>query len=113
MPVPIDLDHLRLYVGDDRALLDEILTIFDEQAESWLARLDPVADDESWRHAAHSLKGASRGVGAWAVGDLAERAETLVGPTANKVSQRADLLRDLRAAVTSAVAFARDVRDRR
>jgi HPt (histidine-containing phosphotransfer) domain-containing protein len=74
----IDLDHLERYVAGDRSLRDEILGIFEEQADMWVNMLDPNAEDPAWKDAAHALKGASRGVGAWDLGDLCAEAEKLV-----------------------------------
>lgn len=105
---PIDISHLEQYVFGDRALLDEILTIFIEQAQSLSARLCADADDEAWKLAAHTLKGASRGVGAFRLGDLAEKAEGMVGPAA---AAREAHLKDLRAAASKAVEFAQKYRD--
>lgn len=92
MTSSIDIDHLNQYIGGDEALRDEILTIFDEQACLWVNRLDPVQDDGDWRDAAHALKGASRGIGAWSVGDLCEEAEGLVAGTPEKVARRREIL---------------------
>lgn len=106
MKPPIDLDHLNQYVCGDKALLDEVLTIFDEQAGMWLARLDPALDDEDWRDAAHTLKGASRGVGSWTLGDLCEEAERLVGGVPEKTAKRRDLLVRIAGRVEEAIAEA-------
>lgn len=105
----IDIRHLEQYVFGDRALLDEILTIFIEQTTMLLERLETAEEDETWRSTAHTLKGASRGVGSWAVGDLAEAAEKLTGPAS--VAQRADMIVKLRSAGQEAIAFARSYRD--
>jgi HPt (histidine-containing phosphotransfer) domain-containing protein len=110
MTAPVDIQHLEKYVFGDRALLDEILTIFIEQASLLLGRFDASSDDESWRSTAHTLKGASRGVGAWAVGDLAEKAEELVG--ADRTAERRTIIDQLRGAGHAAIDFARDYRDR-
>lgn len=75
----IDVKHLDRYVAGDRALRDEILAIYEEQVETWANMLDPQADDMAWRDAAHALKGASRGVGAWELGELCAKAEKMVG----------------------------------
>lgn len=79
MSAPIDLEHLNRYVFGDKALLGEVLGIFKEQAALISDRMQPSMDDEAWHLAAHTLKGAARGVGAWALGDAAERAEALSG----------------------------------
>lgn len=89
----IDLDHLDRYVGGDRLLRDEILGIFEEQAASCARLLDPAADDVVWRDMAHALKGASRGVGAWTVGDICADAEMLVGAQRDEAVRRATLQR--------------------
>lgn len=109
MTAPIDRSHLDQYVFGDRALLDEILTIFIDQASQWIERMDPALDDHAWHLAAHTLKGASRGVGAWALGDLAEAAEQLVG--ANRQDARIAINIKLRTATDAAVAYAREIRD--
>lgn len=91
----IDSSHLALYVGDDDTLRDEILMIYQEQLEHWLECFVPTMNDEDWYHASHTLKGASRGVGVWAIGDLCEKSESLVGKLENKHDQRKALLLEL------------------
>ena len=82
---PIDLDHLALYTGGDSALNAEILALFDGQCRTILTQLQELtaSDDNSkaWRELSHKLKGAARGVGAFAVGDAAADAEKVM-PTA-------------------------------
>lgn len=111
MTAPIDIQHLEQYVFGDRALLDEILTIFIEQATMLVSRFDPTMNEDDWHSTAHTLKGASRGVGAWALGDLAERAEALAHPGAE--ARRATILAELRNAGAAAVGFAREYRDQK
>jgi len=105
MRAAIDLAHLEQYVAGDRALRDEVLSIFEQQAEVWSRMLEPGAPDDAWRDAAHALKGAARGVGAWEVGDLCERAEALVGSDEDRLVRvrRSVLLDDLKDAIRSAV----------
>lgn len=107
---PIDLAHLDMYVCGDAALLTEILTIFEEQAELWVSRFEPAMPDEPWRNAAHALKGASRGVGAWVIGDLCEHAEGLIGGVVNKLGARKTFLSELKACVEEAVDAAQRIR---
>ncbi|MEZ5921493.1 MAG: Hpt domain-containing protein [Parvularculaceae bacterium] len=109
MADPIDLKHLDQYVCGDAGLLDEILSLFVEQATRWARCLSADMDDEEWRHAAHTLKGASRGVGAWALGDIAERAEAMTG---GRTGERKALLAELAQQSECAIAFALEVRDR-
>lgn len=81
----VDFAHLERYAGHDQALVDEVLSIFREQAAMWLRLLDPRAPGEAWRDAAHSLKGSALGVGAFALADECEAAELASG--ANEVER--------------------------
>lgn len=92
----IDFAHLEKYVSGDDALREEILGIFSEQVRLLLDQFDVFQPDEDWKNAAHTLKGASRGVGAWALGQICEDAEKLVGPAPAKREARATLLVSLR-----------------
>ncbi|MCB2096470.1 MAG: Hpt domain-containing protein [Parvularculaceae bacterium] len=107
MTEPIDLDHLNQYIAGDSALLDEIMTIFIEQAEQLSGALSQLPDDEAWHSAAHKLKGASRGVGAWKLGDLAETAEK------TDAGARSGIAGEIAEAAAEAIAFARATRDRK
>ncbi len=92
----IDMDHLDRYVAGDKSLRDEILGIFVEQADMWTRMLDPDAEDAAWKDAAHALKGASRGVGAWDVGDICAEAEKLIGEDNRDIERRISILKSLR-----------------
>lgn len=70
----VDFDYLETYAGGDQALVEEVLGLFRHQAEIWEPLLTP--DQEGWRDAIHTLKGAARGIGATALGVACERAET-------------------------------------
>ncbi len=81
---PVDLDHLNNYTGGDSALNCQILGLFDSQCHEILEKLSILAaagqSDEnakSWREVVHSLKGASRGIGAFELGDIAAKAEKI------------------------------------
>ncbi|MBB4660123.1 Hpt domain-containing protein [Parvularcula dongshanensis] len=106
----IDLDHLNRYVAGDRSLRDEILAIFEEQAEMWTRMLDPQAEDTAWRDAAHALKGASRGVGAWEVGHICQAAEHLIGEQRDD-AERIRMLKSLQGKVRETIAEVRRLRD--
>ena len=78
----IDLDHLNRYTGGDRGLNGEILRLFTDQCTAQLARLEALANDngagsKSWHEVTHALKGAARGVGAFALADVAADAEKM------------------------------------
>ena len=107
----IDLDHLNVYVADDDALRDEILTIFEEQVQKWEQFFDPEQSDEEWYDACHALKGAARGIGAWQVGDLCEQAEKLVGRSETELVQRSAILTEIIDLLDRTVTEARQIRD--
>lgn len=69
----VDFDYLETFAAGDMQVVTEVLELFQGQAETWLRKLD--APGEGWRDLAHTIKGASRGIGAHALGDAADRAE--------------------------------------
>jgi HPt (histidine-containing phosphotransfer) domain-containing protein len=71
---PIDLVHLARQTGGDTELESELLALFADQC---LKHLDTIrrANTKTGSDAAHTLKGAARAIGAWAVADAAERVE--------------------------------------
>ena len=71
----VDFAYLESFAAGDDDLIDEVLALFREQSAIWGAMLQ--ADHEGWRDAVHTIKGAARGVGAVALGDECERAETV------------------------------------
>lgn len=109
-PPIIDLDHLRVYTAGDIAMEGEILGLFMQQIESWGPLVEFDAQDMAWRDAAHTLKGAARGVGAWRVGACCEAAEALTADTSPV--ERSLVLQDLREALLEAFAEAQRLRGR-
>lgn len=82
MTKAVDIEHLARYTGEDRALQDEILDLFDGQARQLIARLSQIVTlpgTKEWKDIAHTLKGASRGVGANEMAEAAERCEAASG----------------------------------
>ena len=76
----IDLDHLARYTGGDKAINAEVMRLFDGQATELVARLQSILDArdaKSWKEVTHTLKGAARGIGAFAMGDAAARCEPI------------------------------------
>lgn len=69
----VDFAYLEDYAAGDRGVIEEVLALFREQASIWSPMLDPQG--EAWRDAVHTIKGAARGIGAFALGDVCERAE--------------------------------------
>ena len=75
---PIDLAHLARYTGGDKALNAEILKLFDGQVTEMVGQLRGVLaarDTKRWKEITHTIKGAARGVGAFAFGEAAAAAE--------------------------------------
>ena len=75
---PINLSHLARYTGGDKTLNSEILRLFDRQVSEMVGNLLGVLeqrDARKWREVTHTIKGASRGVGAFNMGELAAAAE--------------------------------------
>jgi HPt (histidine-containing phosphotransfer) domain-containing protein len=73
-----DANHLATYTLGDAALEREVLAMFIDQAEAQSGLLAAAADERQWREAAHTLKGAARGIGAFRLGHTAERLEKTV-----------------------------------
>lgn len=74
----VDLAHLARYTGGQLALDSEILRLFERQGAQILGQLEQALsqrDLKAWRYNLHSLKGAARGIGAFAYGESAEHAE--------------------------------------
>lgn len=103
----IDLTHLNRSVFDDATLRAEVLGIFIEQADKILSQFDPSLDDDAWRHLAHTLKGGSRGVGAFALGDALAEAEMLCGEISDKYNRRAVQLERIAAECLAAITHAK------
>ena len=97
---PVDLDHLARYTGGDPSLNTEILALFDQQCRMILAELEELtgsdANIRAWQELNHKLKGAARGVGAFAVGEAAADAEKVTPTKARAILER--LKRDAAAA---------------
>jgi HPt (histidine-containing phosphotransfer) domain-containing protein len=70
----IDMEHLARYTGGDAKLDAEILRLFDSQAVGLVDQLRAILaarDAKSWKEVTHTIKGAARGVGAFALADAA------------------------------------------
>lgn len=74
LPV-MDLDHLAAMTSGDTGLGIEVIEIFQHQAQLWSRLLDPRLEAREWSDAAHTLKGASLGIGALKLAAACERAE--------------------------------------
>jgi HPt (histidine-containing phosphotransfer) domain-containing protein len=108
---PVDLDHLRRYTLGDKALEDEVLSLFLAQLPETIASLKSATSQREWKIAAHGLKGSSRAVGAWRIAALAEQAEALAG--FRETAECLETISRLEAAVCEASTFVRAVAARR
>ena len=97
----VDFAYLERYAGGDAALIEEVLGLFRQQVEIWLRLLDPAAEDDAWRDAAHSLKGSALGIGAFALADECEAAERTLEAD---LGQRTVLLGHVHTAMDAALA---------
>jgi len=75
----INFTHLDAYTAGDVALTEEVFALFEEQASLWMRLLHAGAPADSWRDAAHTLKGAALGIGAEALATACSVAEQNAG----------------------------------
>lgn len=73
----VDFAYLEGFAAGDRGVVKEVLKLFRASYDDWRPRLTAAAPD--WRDVVHTIKGAGRGIGAFALGDACETAEML-GP---------------------------------
>jgi HPt (histidine-containing phosphotransfer) domain-containing protein len=100
----IDLEHLARYTGGEKAMNAEILKLFDGQISEMVGQLRSVItarDARRWKEITHTIKGAARGVGAFAFGDAAAAAEPVdpangerAGQAVNRLSEEAMAVHD-------------------
>ena len=74
LPV-FDSAHLAQYTSGDPDLGRELAGLLRDQATRSIAAMQAAGDMAAWQAAAHTLKGAARGMGAFALGGACERAE--------------------------------------
>lgn len=98
---PIDLEHLSRQTMGDRKLEEEILAMFSHHAAE-ICNAIPAADQAERCRLAHTLKGAARNVGAFALGDCAEQLEADPGNKAlySRLVRLAGEVRDYIAAIS-------------
>jgi HPt (histidine-containing phosphotransfer) domain-containing protein len=87
----VDFSYLEGYAAGDQALVDEVLSLFREQAALWTPLMRPEV--EGWRDAVHTLKGSAGGVGASEVAEACARAEA-PGLDAGVLEVRLNAVRD-------------------
>ena len=89
----VDFAHLEAYAAGDADLVGEVLGLFRQQAELWLPLLDPTGPADSWRDAAHTLKGSALGVGAFALAQACAEAEAQAGDDLGRRALQLDRIR--------------------
>jgi HPt (histidine-containing phosphotransfer) domain-containing protein len=72
---PLDMVHLAKQTLGDWGIEVEVLRIFDQMSRVYFSRLETSRTLLDLTMHLHSLKGASAGVGAWGLHDLAKLAE--------------------------------------
>lgn len=77
MDAPVlDRDHLARYTGGEAALEAELFSLLEAQIDACVSAMaDASGNADVWARAAHTLKGAARGVGAVRLGEACEAAE--------------------------------------
>ena len=86
----IDLEHLARYTGGEKAVNAEILRLFDGQVGQMVGQLRSVIaarDATRWKEITHTIKGAARGVGAFAFGEAAAAAEPVDPANGERAAQ--------------------------
>lgn len=69
----VDFGYLEGFLGGDVSIALEVVTLFRQQTPTWTKGLE--ADNPDWRAVVHTIKGAARGIGANALGDVCQTAE--------------------------------------
>ncbi len=85
----IDTAHLSRQTGGDHELERELLALFAQQCAAHLRTIHGSLDMQARLDAAHTLKGAARAVGAWAVAEAADRVERGLSGAGNTVNDAA------------------------
>ena len=97
---PIDMDQLQKQTFGDRALEQEVLTMFAHQAGLALEAI-ATSDAAARKRLAHTLKGSARSIGAMRLAALCERLESapMDGRTHGALSREVCAVRDFIAAM--------------
>jgi HPt (histidine-containing phosphotransfer) domain-containing protein len=99
MEPPIDIEHFEAATFGDRALQREVLGLFDAQADKLMETIRD-SGGKARAEAAHALKGAARGIGAFLV---AEEAEKLEQGDNGAIERLAERLRDVHNAAAALI----------
>ena len=69
----VDFGYLEGFAAGDRQVVGEVLQLFLQQARLWTPGLEGA--NAGWADVVHTIKGAARGIGANALGDVCQRVE--------------------------------------
>ncbi len=105
---PVDLVYLARFTLGNEDLEHEVLDLFILHGPRYLHNLRAAVTAKAWHDAAHTLKGAARGIGAWRVGRCAEAAERLRFDTDH--DRRAFAIDSAAEAVDEAIGFLQALR---
>ena len=96
---PFDRAHIAKYTLGDLVLEAEVIGIFQRELGKLLDSIRDAQSDQAYGFATHSLKGASRAVGAWKIAEIAEQLEKAGRGGTSR------LIESLELAVTEAIAW--------
>ncbi len=99
----LDVAHLRAQTGDDPRLASDVIEIFRGQAEIWGRLLSVAEASETWADAAHAIKGAALGIGAFQLAERCAEAERVGRSGSPSPVQTALVLSDVREALNAAL----------
>ena len=105
---PVDLQYLGRFTMGDKPLEIEVLDLFLVHTPLYMHRLASAVTAKEWHDAAHTLKGAARGIGAWRLARCAESAERLRFDT--DTDRRSFALDSAAEALAEAIGFIKTLR---
>jgi HPt (histidine-containing phosphotransfer) domain-containing protein len=98
-PDAIDLAHLERATFGDRGLAREVLGLFERRCDTLLREIVHAPDAGSRIFAAHTLKGAAKGIGAFPVAEAAQAVEDNAGNAAEAIAALSARLMEARLAL--------------
>jgi HPt (histidine-containing phosphotransfer) domain-containing protein len=100
---PLDKAYLARFTLGNTALEREVLDLFLQHVPCYADALRQASTAKAWHDAAHTLKGAARGVGAWRIARCAEMAERLRFDT--DIDRRAFAIDSITESVDEAIGY--------
>lgn len=82
----VDFAVLERMTGGDDAVTEEVLGLFAQQAALWSPMLD--VREDGWRDGVHTIRGAAAGIGAGALAEACQAAETAETSEASPLVER-------------------------